>query len=115
MCYSDTQSDRYFSVNVMWLDLVSFTCMRHPFNHTSRLPKCRCNLLHAITAFLLTDIITVSSAILAVHVSPDNSKSAVKIVYKIVPKTLPCGTPDEMSTIFVISCFNLKKKYLSAK
>ena len=71
--------------------------------------------LDAISAYLLTDIITVSLANVAVHVSPDNGKSAVKIVYKIGPKTLSCGTPDETSAIFMISRFTLTKKYLSAK
>ena len=80
-------------------------------DYVGRLPKWRCSLLDAISAFLLADVITVSLADVAVHVSPDNSKSAVKIA----PKTLPCGTSDEISTIFEISCFTLTKKYLAAK
>ena len=56
-----------------------------------------------------------SSANVAVDVSMDNGKSAVKIVYKMRPKTLPCGTPDEISIIFIVSCFTFTKKYLSGK
>ena len=81
----------FLSVNVMWVDLVSLTCMRHNFNHSSRLPKCRCSLLDAISAFLLTDIITVSSANVAVHVSPDNGKSEVKLCTKLDPRHYPAG------------------------
>ena len=44
-----------------------------------------------ISGFLVTDITTVWSASTAVNVSPDNGKSAVKIVYKMDPKDYLVG------------------------
>ena len=99
----------------MWVNLISFICIRHNLKQFSSLSKCRCSLLDSIFEFLLTDITAGLAANVAVHVSSDIGQSAVKILYKMRSRTLPCGTPDEISTIFVIFCWTFTKKYLSAR
>ena len=91
----------FFKVNVICGDLFSLAIILHFFIHSWISYKFCCTIEDAISEFLFTALIAVSSANVAVYVCCECGKSDVYSVYKTGPRTLPCGAPDSILWISV--------------
>ena len=80
----------FFKVNVICADLFSLATILHFLIHSWISSKVCCKIEDAISGFLFTAMIAVSSANVAVHVCCDSVKSDVHIEYiKLGPEHLP--------------------------
>ena len=85
------------SVNVIWLHLLWFALICFSCSHFSIFVICSCSNLTAVSGFVCLTSIAVSSANVSTVRLVAVGTFAVYNVYRIGPRTLPCGTPALMS------------------
>ena len=91
----------FLVVNVICTDFVSLAFMRHLSDHVWISESFLWRILGAISESWQAANIAVSSAYVATVTSLLIDRSAVDIVYRTGPSTLPCGTPDLMDAILI--------------